>query len=188
MLLAKLRALVPDLELETERLVIRRFRESDLDVAIEHELDRRIMKFIRDPQPEDEVVAKARTCIEPWKGEENEWLGLAMTLRGDPTMIGLVAFRVLSETNQSVEIGYRVHPDHQRKGLTLEACRALLTFLFDRAGAHKANAYCVADNIGSARLLEKLGMTLEGTLREHCWLMGKWCDDLAYGMLASDPR
>ena len=175
-----------DLRLETERLVLRRFGEGDLEVALEHELDERIMRWVRDPLPRPEVEEKVARFLGPWQGGEGEWLGLPFERRDQEGMIGLAAFRLVSAENQTVEIGYRLHPDHRRRGFTLEACRRVLSFLFDVARVRKVIAYCVVENEASYRLMEKLGMRREGQLREFSQLGGAWRDELVYGLLARE--
>ena len=179
-----LRQRATDLRLVTPRLTLRRFAARDLDTARAHELDRRIMGQIRDPEPAEALDARIRALIEPWQADEGEWLGLVIAL--DDAMIGLAAFRVVSHANQTVEIGYRLALEHQRRGYALEACRALLAFLIGTLEVRKVVAFCVVDNQPSARLLEKLGMRCEGRLREFSMLGGRWQDEFAYGLLARE--
>jgi ribosomal-protein-alanine N-acetyltransferase len=47
---------------------------------------------------------------------------------------------------------------------------------------------CIAENVGSARVLEKLGMQREGQLRENEWFKGRWWDTLMYGLLEGEWR
>ena len=179
----KLVAQAADFRREAPRLTIRRLCEGDYEVAVAHELDRRIMRHIRDPLPEAEVREKVRGMCEPWSGACNEWVGLVVARRDTDEMIGLVAFRVVSEENATVEIGYRLHPDHQRKGFGYEACRCLLQFLFSEADVRRVVALCVADNEASFRLMEKLGMRREARFHEFCQIGGAWQDELAYAIL-----
>jgi RimJ/RimL family protein N-acetyltransferase len=51
---------------------------------------------------------------------------------------------------------------------------------------HRIWAHCAADNVGSAHVLEKLGMKLEGRLREKEFYKGKWWDKLIYGILIDE--
>lgn len=168
---------------EAPRLTIRRLCEGDYELAVAHELDRRIMRYIRDPLPESEVRDKVRAMCEPWSGALDEWAGLVVARRDTDEMIGVVAFRVVSEANATVEIGYRLHPDHQGKGLGFEACQCLLQFLFADAGARRVIALCVADNEASFGLMEKLGMRREARFREFCMIGGEWQDELVYAIL-----
>ena len=55
-------------------------------------------------------------------------------------------------------------------------------------GAHRIWAECVADNTGSARVLEKLGMRREAHFREHQYYRDRWWDTLIYSILAHEWR
>jgi RimJ/RimL family protein N-acetyltransferase len=53
-------------------------------------------------------------------------------------------------------------------------------------GLHKVTGECDARNTASAGLLERLGFTREGRLRQQTWIKGEWTDDLIYGLLAEE--
>lgn len=183
MQIERLAALAADLRLTTERLVIRRVEERDVATAIAHEEDRRIMRWIRDALPRDEIESRVRDTLGAWHADEGRWLVLTAAARADDAMLGIVCFRVTDREHETVEVGYRLHPDHQRQGLAAEAMTALITFLFDAADVRRIVALCAAENEASWRLMEKLGMRREGLLREHSKLAGAWCDELVYGLL-----
>lgn len=172
-----------DLHLHTARLDLRSFRQDDFETALAHELHPEIMRYVRDPLPRDQAIERVQGFFTPWRGEEGEWAGLAVTLRGDRAMIGVLAFRILSIANETVEIGFRIDPEHQRRGYMLEACRRLIGFLIEAAGVRKVTGCCVADNLPSASLMEKLGMQREGRLRQFSHIAGAWRDELVYGLL-----
>ncbi|MCA8950786.1 MAG: GNAT family N-acetyltransferase [Planctomycetes bacterium] len=173
----------PALRLETERLVLRRLTVDDLPTAIAHEQDRRIMRWIRDPQPVDEIRTRCEQTLATWHGDDGRWLLLAVQRRGDPAMLGIVCCRVTAAEHETFEIGYRLHADVHRRGYGLEACRVLVDWLFGPIGARKLVAYCVAENEPSWRLMEKLGMQREAVLREYSLLDGAWRDEFVYGLL-----
>ncbi len=54
---------------------------------------------------------------------------------------------------------------------------------FEEHKLHRIGAGCVADNAGSARVLEKIGMQREGHLREKAYFKGRWWDSLLYAIL-----
>jgi RimJ/RimL family protein N-acetyltransferase len=73
-------------------------------------------------------------------------------------------------------------------GYAAEAAAAMLDFAFDVLLLHRVWAGCDPENVGSARVLEKLGMRLEGRLRENERVRGAYRDTWVYGLLASEPR
>ncbi|MGA0058913.1 MAG: GNAT family N-acetyltransferase [Planctomycetota bacterium] len=178
--------LARDLELTTARLVIRRMQERDRATAIAHEEDRRIMRWIRDPLPRAEIEERVQQTFEPWDGADGRWLVLTIADRGTDRMLGIACCRVTLAEHETLEIGYRLHPDHHRRGLAFEAMTRLVDFLFEEGEARRILALCDGRNEASWRLMEKLGMRREAELREHSRLGGAWCDELVYGLLRRD--
>jgi RimJ/RimL family protein N-acetyltransferase len=169
--------------LESKRLVLRRLTDADIPTAIAHEQERRIMHWIRDPQPLAAIEARVRSTLEPWRAAEGQWLLLAVQQPSDELMIGVVCCRVVAADTETMEIGYRFHVDVQRRGFGLEATRALVDYLFGTIAVRKLVAFCVSDNEPSWRLMDKLGMTREATFREYSHLAGAWRDEYVYGLL-----
>jgi len=83
-------------------------------------------------------------------------------------------------------IGYELDPQHWNHGYATEAAHAIVDFGFNRFGLHCVWSWCVADNLGSAHVLEKLGMRLEGRLRENEYYKGRRWDTLMYAILADE--
>ncbi|MCA8976296.1 MAG: GNAT family N-acetyltransferase [Planctomycetes bacterium] len=188
MKLDRLIAMAPALHLTGNRLVLRRLQEGDVATAIAHEEDRRIMRWIRDPQPREQIESRTREMLAHWAGVEGKWLVLAAADRNDDAMFGIVCMRVVTAESQIFEIGYRLHPDVHRRGLATEACELMFDFLFERIEARKLIALCAADNEPSWRLMEKLGMRREALLREHFFLEGRWQDEIICGLLRREWR
>lgn len=89
---------------------------------------------------------------------------------------------------QSCSLGYWVGEIYSGKGYMTEAARAILPFVFDRAGLHRIEAACLQTNEPSRRLLKRVGFTEEGVARKYLRINGDWQDHLLFAMLASDPR
>ena len=83
-------------------------------------------------------------------------------------------------------VWYLLHPDAWGRGYAVEAVAALLEFGFGELKLHRIWADCDPRNAASCRLAEKLGMRLEGRLRENYWLKGEWCDTAVYAILAHE--
>ena len=186
----RLIAEAPQLTLRNELVLLRRFTSADIAMAIAHENDPRIMRWIRDPQPAAAVQARAEALAAPWLGQEGEWLTLVVVPRDRPDDPGqgIVVCRLTGLAAATVEIGYRLHPDVHRRGYALASCRLLLDHLFGPVGVRKVIALCAAGNEASWRLMERLGMRREACFREYGWLGGSLHDEYVYGLLAREWR
>jgi len=111
---------------------------------------------------------------------------LAVVRAADDTMVGACELRVDSPAHRRGSLGYTLARDEWGRGYATEAAAALLRFGFTGLGLHKISATCDPANAGSFRVLEKIGMTLEGQLRDHLSVRGEWRDRLLYAAIA--PR
>ena len=65
---------------------------------------------------------------------------------------------------------------------------AIINFGFQELKLHRISSQCIADNAASARVLEKVGLRLEGRLRENEYFKDRWWDTLQYGLIESEWR
>jgi RimJ/RimL family protein N-acetyltransferase len=87
------------------------------------------------------------------------------------------------------ELGWCIDPAYGGRGYATEAVRALVRLCFEDLGLRRVTANCFADNVGSWRLMERLGMRRElHTRRESLHRSGKWLDGLGYAILADEWR
>jgi RimJ/RimL family protein N-acetyltransferase len=91
------------------------------------------------------------------------------------------------EAPRQAEIGWALDPAHQGRGLALEAVRALVDLCFGPLGLRRVTAICFADNTGSWRLMEKLGMRREAhTVKDALHRDHGWRDGYGYALLAEE--
>ena len=84
------------------------------------------------------------------------------------------------------ELGFAVSRDRWGQGYATEAARAVLDFGFADLGLRRIYATCRRENVGSSRVLEKIGMSREGRLRDHVLIRGDWRDSLLYAAVTPD--
>lgn len=88
---------------------------------------------------------------------------------------------------QQAEIGWALDPAVQGRGLGTEFAAALLRIAFETLGVRRVEAACFAENLASRRVMEKIGMRLEGVFREESLhRSGRWLDGMSYALLASE--
>jgi RimJ/RimL family protein N-acetyltransferase len=109
----------------------------------------------------------------------------AVELRETGELVGHLTLTVTPEHRQG-EIGFIFHPDYQGHGYATEAARALIAYAFERYDLHRVSGRLEPRNGASARVLEKLGMRLEGLLIENEWVKGEWQSEAIYALLARE--
>jgi RimJ/RimL family protein N-acetyltransferase len=113
---------------------------------------------------------------------------LALTLRSSGELIGNCGIRMREPDAIQADIGCELSPEHWGRGYATEAARAIIAFGFTELQLHRIWSWCIADNLGSARVLERLGMRPEGRLRENERYKGRYWDTLMFGMLEDEWR
>lgn len=111
---------------------------------------------------------------------------LLVCLDGEP--IGSVELREIEREADVVELAYWLVPDARGRQLADEAVELVLEYAFDELGSHRVHAEAFEFNERSAELLDRLGFTEEGRLRENHITEGRRCDTLVFGLLDREWR
>ncbi|HET9017922.1 MAG TPA: GNAT family N-acetyltransferase [Thermomicrobiaceae bacterium] len=98
-------------------------------------------------------------------------------------VVGDAGFHGEPDAARTVEIGYGILPAYRRRGYATEAARGLVGWAFGRPGVARVVAECEADNVGSIRVLERLGMARAGVAGS----LLRW-ERAAPGRLAEEAR
>jgi RimJ/RimL family protein N-acetyltransferase len=176
------------LPLRSERLELRQFNDDDLDALLAMQGNEEMTRYLPwGPQSRDEVLRlleriKAMTATHP----SSDGVRLAAVLPDSRAVVGdFSLWRTNSEHAQG-EIGFVVHPDHQRLGYATEACTALLRLGFEHLGMHRIVGRADARNVASIGVMERLGMRREAHLRENELIKGEWTDEVIFAALAHE--
>ncbi|MFI1093986.1 GNAT family N-acetyltransferase [Streptomyces sp. NPDC020917] len=102
------------------------------------------------------------------------------------TLVGGVMFTDFQTAMGCCEIGCWLEPSAEGRGLVTPACSALLDWAFTDRGLHRAEWHCRADNLRSAAVAKRLGMTLEGVRREAWPYRGTRHDKQVWAVLAPE--
>jgi ribosomal-protein-serine acetyltransferase len=101
-------------------------------------------------------------------------------------LVGIVALKSIDRKNRNASLGYYLAASHQGRGLVTKACRLLLDYAFRQLQLNRVDILCAQGNTRSRAIPERLGFTLEGTLREVQWLYDHYVDLVVYAMLRSE--
>jgi RimJ/RimL family protein N-acetyltransferase len=102
--------------------------------------------------------------------------------------IGVFGLKLWPQKNRRAEVWYKFHKNHWNKGYATEVLKSVLDFGFNELNLHRIQAGCAVDNIGSIKVLEKVGMIQEGRGRQLLPLKSGWSDNFEYSILESDVR
>jgi ribosomal-protein-alanine N-acetyltransferase len=106
--------------------------------------------------------------------------------KADGKFIGTCGFMYWLPAHARAEIGYALSRRYWNRGYMTEAVRTVIDFGFRTMGLNRIEARCRIENIPSARVMEKTGMTYEGILRGHMLAKGKFRDLKLYAILRDE--
>ncbi|KAJ5075165.1 putative gnat family [Anaeramoeba ignava] len=170
------------IELTTERLVLRPLRLSDAKILADHLQDPRIGNnawHLEEPFTEQHMAE----FIEREKADMN-WLFLAITTKNDDAIGVFDAF--FYAENKVAEIGYWLGSKFWGKGYATEAAEGFINYVFNDMKLNKLEATVFPSNRASTHVLEKLGMVQEGYRKNHIFHSGEFFDIIEFGLLRSE--
>jgi len=172
--------------LRTERLILRAISMDDAAVINELLADKEIAANT-ELIPFPYKIEMAEEWIEPqqktWQEGRAAVFAICLpTTSGQGTLIGVVGLEINS-AHERAELGYWVGKQYWGNGYCTEAAAALIEYGFEQLGLHRILAYHMLRNPASGRVMQKLGMTHEGVLKQHVKKWGKFEDMALFGIL-----
>ncbi len=165
--------------LETTRLILRPYRETDIPELLPLIGTREVAATtLRIAHPYNEQHARDFLKL----AEDPDKLWLAITLRSDGRQIGGMGLRV-EQQHQNAEIGYWLGVEYWGKGYATEGAREMLRYGFEDLKLNRIHASHFKHNSASGHILKKLGMRYEGCQREQLRKWDQFVDSELYGIL-----
>lgn len=169
--------------LETERLLLRPFLPEDVDFVLRHFGDPAVHRYFVDADPiteREEAEDFLRAYVEPKDATYGRWV---VIWKADSIPIGTCGFDRYDARHRRFEINYDLSPAYWGQGITVEALRAMLRYGFERLNLNRVEALVYPENVGSIRVLEKLGFQREGLFRDFFCQGDKFYDHLFFSLL-----
>ena len=170
--------------LRTERLILRPFRLADAPDVQRLAGDKKIASTtLAIPHPYEDGVAQEWILNHEESFQQGKGLNLAVTLAGGGELIGAIGLVDWSSEHSRAEIGYWIAADRWGQGFCSEAGREIVRFCFEQMGLSRVTSHHFTRNPASGCVMRKIGMTHEGTLRQHLKKWDKFEDVELYGIL-----
>jgi len=170
--------------LTTARLVLRPFAMSDAADVQRLAGDPGVAATtLNIPHPYEDGTAEKWIATHAGRFEQGLEVVYAITLDG--ALVGAVGL-VLERVHRRAEMGYWIGVPYWNRGIATEAGAALRDYGFETLELNKIVARHVPRNPSSGRVMQKLGMSLEGHQREHVMKRGRFEDLLEYAILRSE--
>ena len=147
--------------IETKRLILRRYKESDIDAIYEIITDDRLSKYIKYPKLTKEEELE---CIKEWikaadESKNEKWV---IERKEDGIVIGNIDVNTVVKKHNYCNVGYTIRYDYWGNGYAAEALEAVANHLLEESGYYLVECSCNELNKQSSRVMEKAGFKIDG--------------------------
>ncbi len=155
----------PD-QLSTARLCLRKPKHEDASLLFRaYTADYEVVRYLtwQVHKTEDDTLDYIQHCLEAWSNGTR--YAYVIELADEPAgPIGMIDLR---PHRQRVEFGYVLARQYWGQGYMTEALSALVDWSLDQPDVWRVSAFCDTENLASAKVMQKSGMTFEGVLRRY---------------------
>ncbi len=169
--------------LETERLILRPFRESDAeDMFNNWACNDNVTRYLTWPTHQSIEITKK--LVDLWVSEKEELTNYMWCIewKENHQAIGSISVVHIKEEIYAAEIGYCIGEAYWNMGITSEAMKAVIKFLFEEVKCNRISAEHDISNPNSGKVMMKAGLKYEGTLLEAGRNNSGVCDMAVYGI------
>lgn len=172
--------------LETPRLILRRMILEDVPDVFAYASDSEVARYTT--WEAHATVEDSRRFVE-WVLEQYATVQVApwgVVHKGERKLIGTCGFVTWFPRHARAEVAYAIGRRYWNQGLTTDALREVIRFGFERMGLNRIEARCMPENVASERVMQKVGMTFEGLLRQQMYVKGRYDDLKLYSILRGE--
>ncbi|CAD0006318.1 GNAT family N-acetyltransferase [Flavobacterium salmonis] len=169
--------------IETDRLILRRITNDDVNEVFELRSNPETMKYIPRPLVKSSEDALEHIAMIEEKIVTNTGINWGITLKTNSKLLGIIGYYRMQPENYRAEIGYILLPDFHGKGIITEAVQRLITFGFNDLKLHSIEAVIDPENFASEKVLQKCNFVKEAHFKESDFYEGKFLDKVIYSLL-----
>lgn len=175
------------IEIQTERLFLRKHRIEDAEIMFQNWVtDEDVTKFLSWAPHKN--VDETRQLLREWIAsyEKKDFYFWTIELKETGELVGDISVVNKDEETASVELGYGIGKRWWGMGITAEAGRALVKFFFEEVDAKRVYARHATGNPNSGKVMQKIGMSYEGTIRQSGTCNQGIVDEVYYSILRDE--
>ena len=162
------------LKIETPRLILRPFTLEDIAPAYAMNLDPDVSQYTGDGGIVSEEETRRRITEDVLRDYEKHGFGrFAVELKGEDSFIGFAGLKYLEDLKQ-VDLGYRFMKKYWGQGIATEAGEACVQYGFEELNLKEMIGFVLSENVGSVRVLEKLGFKYVEEMMEEDLLVHQY--------------
>lgn len=171
------------LTIETSRLVLREYAESDWESVHEYAQNGDILIYeIWGPNTEKQTKEFIEKAIEERLKSPRLTFEMCITLKSTGKVIGGCGFRIKPNNHRRCDFGYIINPAYWNKGYATEASFGLIDYMTNHLGISEIEATCDSLNIASTKVLRKCGLKLSKEVKNDREIKGRMRDTYYFEM------
>ena len=171
---------------------MRDYCENDFSEYYRLKTDSKTMYYLQDIQlfTKEEAYEDFCMVLDDMKKSDRKFYFMHIELKDSHEQVGSIGYTVLDDTpiGKIVHAGYFIYPKFWGIGYTTEAFKRVLEFAFLNNDVYRVSTGCLAENVGSERVMKKCGLIKEAEHIDYEWHDGKMKTRLEYRLLKSEWR
>ncbi len=170
-------------------VILQAYQEADIDallaaISVSIDLVSRYETWCHPGYQRKDAAAYVRWWRESWQRGQAYYF--AVRARDSSLLLGSCGLSGLNQEHRRAGLGFWIRSDHTGQGYATDAARAALRFGYEDLNLDRIELEIAVQNGASRRVAEKLGCTLEGTLRHRLVLPSGPTDTAMYALLRAD--
>lgn len=160
--------------IKTERLTLRRITPNDLEDVYDYAKEPELTKYLLWHPHTDRAYTRSYLSYIDKEYKRGNFYDWGIVYLGH--LIGTVGFTSFDFNNNAAQIGYVINIKYKGLGIATEAVKTVIRFGFEYLNLERIYARYIIGNDASRRVMEKVGMTYEGTMRRAVMCKGAYRD------------
>jgi len=172
--------------LYTKSLILKKMTLKDAEDLFEYASDPEVTKYVTwaPHKSIDDSIDFLKSVLRRYENNEvSEW---GIVYKENNKFIGTCGYVLWVPVHSLAEIAIALSGEYWGKGLMTEAVKEVIKYGFEKMNLNRIYARCFMENIGSQKVLEKVGMKFEGILREQMFIKSKFSDMKIYSILSKE--
>lgn len=172
--------------IRTQRLILRKLIPDDAADLFAYARDPEMTRYTTwaAHQSIDDSRAFLAETVNNYTNGQPADFGIALQSSG--RLIGTCGVVKLDDAHERGDLGYAIAREYWGRGYMTEAAQAVVDAAFRSLPMMRLQSCCHVENVGSYRVMEKLGMTFEGTFRRYFKIAGRYHDVRFYSLLRDE--
>lgn len=148
-------------QLETERLILRRYKESDIDAMYDLITDENMSKYLTFPKnSKEEELEYVKKCIK--EADESKYEKWVIERKSDNEVLGNIDVNTIVKKHNYCNVGYAIRYMYWGNGYAAEALKAVSDYLLNEGGYYLVECSCNELNTQSSKVMQKAGFKKDG--------------------------